>query len=262
VISGNTVFNASSGTAYSAQISLSGSPTQVSLQGNALYGLKENAWTLYAYDLSNILASDNNHIFQPYVEEHIAYGPSWQRYTFPGWQAFSGLEGNSTTNWFSQSPGEPSRGVIFYNPSKAPLAIDLGDRQYLDLEQQPVAGELLLPPFASVILVDNGAAQLSLASIHPALLGVDEAADFTLSVTGSGFTPQSAVLWDSSPRPTVFISSARLEASISAADVEAVGEYPVTVWDPQPEPGGSETSALLFRVVEQVLDVYLPQVGK
>jgi hypothetical protein len=36
----------------------------------------------------------------------------------------------------------------------------------------------------------------------------------------------------------------------------------VTVWDPQPEPGGSETQALLFRVVKQVLDVYLPQVGK
>ncbi len=103
VISGNTVFNASSGTAYSAQISLSGSQTQVSLQGNALYGLKENAWTLYTYDLSNILASDDNHIFHPYVDEHIAYGPSWERYTFAGWQAFSGQEGLSSTNWFSQA---------------------------------------------------------------------------------------------------------------------------------------------------------------
>jgi len=261
VISGNTVFNASSGTAYSAQISLSGSQTRASLEGNALYGLKENAWTLYTYDLSNILASDNNHIFHPYVAEHIAYGPSWERYTFPGWQAFSGLEGLSTTNWFSQPPGEPSRGAIFYNPSKAPLAIDLGSRQYLDLDQQPVAGSLVLPPFASMILVDNGPAQLSLASIHPALMGADEAADFTLSVTGSGFTPQSAVLWDDSPRPTVFVSSGRLEAAISAADVSAVGEHLVSVWDPQPAPGGSQTAALIFRVVEQVLDVYLPQVG-
>ncbi len=262
VISGNTVFNASSGTAYSAQISLSGSQTQVSLEGNALYGLKENAWTLYTYDLSNILASDNNHIFHPYIDEHIAYGPSWERYTFPGWQAFSGQEGLSSTNWFSQPAGEPSRGAIFYNPSKAPLAIDLGNRQYLDLDQQPVAGSLVLPPFASTILVDNGPAQLSLASIHPALVGADEAADFTLSVMGSGFTAGSTVLWDGDPRPTVFVSSGQLEAAISAADVEAVGEHLVSVWDPQPAPGGSETTALVLRVVEQVLDVYLPLVGR
>ena len=262
VISGNTVFNASSGSAYSAQISLSGSETRASLVANALYGLKENAWTLYAYDLSNILASDNNTIFHPYAAEHIAYGPSWARYTFSGWQAFSGLDSHSKTNWFSQPLGEELRGVIFYNPSKTALAIDLGDRQYLDLDQQHVAGELLLAPFTSRILVDNGPVSLSLVSIHPALLSVGDAADFTLAVTGAGFTPESVVRWEGGARPTVFVSSSHLEAAISAADVGAVGEYPVSVWDPQPAPAGSETPPLVLRVVAQVFDLYLPQVAR
>lgn len=259
---GNTVFNASMGTAYSAQISLGGSQTRVSLQGNAVYALQENAWTLYAYDLSNILTSDNNHIFHPYVEKHIAYGPSWARYSFAGWQTLSGYDAHSSTNWFTQPLGEASRGVIFYNASKTPLTIDLGNRQYLDLDQQPVAGSLVLPPFSSRVLVDNGAAQLSLTSIYPALISAAQATDFTLVASGSAFTPQSVVRWGGSPRPTVFVSSARLEASISAADVSAIGGYPVTVWDPNPAPVGSETAALVFRVVPQVFEVYLPLVGR
>lgn len=121
-----------------------------------------------------------------------------------------------------------------------------------------MAGSLVLAPFASKILVDNGAARLTLAGIHPALISVG-AADFTLIALGSGFTPQSAVRWDGSERPTVFISSARLEAAISAADVSAIGEHQVTVWDPQPAPGGSETAALVFRVVPEVFELYLPQ---
>jgi hypothetical protein len=254
----NTVFNASSGTAYSAQISLGGSQTQVSLGANAVYALKENAWTLYVSDLSNLLASDNNYLFHPYVEEHIAYGPSWERYTFAGWQALSGQDSHSKTNWFSQTQGEASRGVIFYNPTKTTTTIDLGSRQYLDLDQQPVAGSLVLPPFTSKILVDNGPAQLSLAGIHPALIGVG-AANFTLAATGSGFTPESLVRWDGSARPTVFVSSSRLEAAISAADVGAIGEYPVSVWDPQPAPSGSETAALVFRVTPKVFELYFPQ---
>ena len=258
-ITGNTIYNASSGTAYSAQIALSGSQTRASLQANAVYGLAENAWTLYAYDLSNILASDTNYIFHPYVDQHIAYGPSWTRQTFTEWQAFSGQDSHSKTNWFNQSPGEASRGAVFYNPAKTMATIDLGSRQYLDLDQEPLAGSLVLQPFTAKILVDNGPVSLTLTGIHPAMMSVDEAADFTLSVTGTGFTAGSLIRWAGSDRPTVFISSTRLEAAISAVDVGSTGDYPVTVWDPLPAPNGSETAALIFRVVPEVFDLYLPQ---
>jgi hypothetical protein len=261
-LNGNTVLNASSGTAYSAQISLGGSQTRVSLEANAVYGLAGNAWTLYAYDLGNILASDNNYIFHPYVDEHIAYGPAWSRYTFAGWQAFSGHDTHSQTNWFSQAPGETSRGVIFYNPTRAATRIDLGSREYLDLDQRTVAGSLTLKPFSSRILVDNGPAQLTLAGISPAFMAVDEAASFTLTASGTGFTLHSVVRWDGSDRPTVYINSSRLEAAISTADVETLGGYPVTIWDPSPAPGGSETAPLVFRVVPEVVRIYLAKVSR
>ena len=135
-ISGNTVFNASTGTAYSAQISLGGSETRATMSDNALYGLKSNAWTLYAA-ASTTSASDYNYFFHPYVSKHIAYGPSWTTLTFAQWKSTSGKDQNSTTNWFTQPVGEASRGKIYYNKGKTPITIDLGDRQYLDLDQNP-----------------------------------------------------------------------------------------------------------------------------
>jgi len=155
VISGNTVFNASSGTEYSAQIDLSGNETRASMSNNAVYGLKSNAWTLYTYNLSNILSSDYNYLFHPYVNQHIAHGPSWTRRTFSQWQAFSGWDIHSKTNWFTQPAGEVSRGMILYNATRSPITFDLGNRQYEDLDQQPVQGSLTLQPFTSKILVDT-----------------------------------------------------------------------------------------------------------
>ena len=155
IISDNTVFNASSGTEYSAQIDLSGSGTRATLSNNAVYGLKSNAWTLYTYDLSNILSSDYNYLFHPYVNQHVAYGPSWTRRTFSQWQAFSGRDSHSKTNWFTQPAGELSRGMVLYNPTLSPITYNLGSRQYHDLDQQPVQGSLTLQPFTSKILVDT-----------------------------------------------------------------------------------------------------------
>jgi len=252
-ITGNTVFNASSGTEFSAQIDLSGSETQASLSGNALYGLTDNAWTLYDYDLGNILSSDHNHLFQPYISQQIAYGPGWTRATFAQWQGLSGQDAHSNTNWFTQSQGQASRGRIFYNPGTAAIDFDLGSRQYLDLAQAPVVGSLTLPPYSSAILVDNGPAPLTLTGLTPALSALSAAANFTLTVTGTGFTPTSVVRWNGSSRPTSYSNSTHVSAAILAADVNTLGNYPVTVRE-----GVNETGAMMFHVVAEVFDEFLP----
>jgi hypothetical protein len=87
---------------------------------------------------------------------------------------------------------------------------------------------------------------------------VAEATDFTLTVNGTGFTPDSEERWNGGARPTVFVNTTRLTAAISAADVSTIGVYPVTVRDPFPAPGGTETPAVIFHVVAAVFDVYLP----
>jgi hypothetical protein len=255
---GNTVYNASSGTEYSAQIDVSGSVSQVSLSGNIMYGLKSNAWTLYAYSLGNLLSSDQNYIFHPYVSQNIAYGPSWTRYTFSQWQAFSGKDTHSKTNWFTQPTGEASRAKVFYNATKTPLTINLGSRQYLDLDQNPVMGTLTLMPFTSKVLIDNGLAPLILFSLNPNFISVSKASDFTLKVNGLGFTSSSVVRWNGSSRPTTYGDTDHLTATISVADVSTLGDYPVTVYDPSLGSGGSETQPLLFHVVTAVYELYLP----
>ena len=261
-IANNTVFNASSGTEYSAQIDLGGDETRATVTGNQLYGLNNEAWTLYAHDLSNLVTSDYNYLFHPYVNSHIAYGPSWTRYTFANWKTFSGLEAHSKTNWFTQPAGEASRARILYNSTQSPLTIDLGERQYLDLDQNSVIGSITLSPFTSKILIDNGPASLTLLNISPVLFDVDEATDFILTVDGAGFTANSVVRWDGSDRPTAWISSNHLTATVAAADVSTVGDFPVTVYDPAPAPSGTVTPPRMFHVVETIFRVYLPIVQK
>ena len=233
-IIGNTVFNASTGSEYSSHIDLGGGETRATITNNALYGLNNEAWTLYTSSLSNFVSSDYNYLFHPYVTKHIAFGPSWTRYSFGDWKTFSGWENHSKTNWFTQPTGEPSRGTIFYNDTKVATTIDLGNRQYLDLDQQPVMGSVTLSPFTSRILIDNGPAPLTLNAISPALSDVDEPTTFTLTARGFGFTANSVLRWNGSARPTTFVSGTQLRATIFLSDVNGLGDFPVTVYDPAP----------------------------
>ncbi|MFP4344703.1 MAG: hypothetical protein ACLFU8_08430 [Anaerolineales bacterium] len=254
----NTVYNASYGTAYAAHVSLGGSDARASLSGNVLYGLGVQAWTLYARDRANFVASDYNYLFHPYVEKHVAYGPSWARYSFAGWQAYSGLEGHSQTNWFTLEEGDAPRSRIFYNDTAVSQTYELGLRRYLDLDRNPVLGRITLAPFTSLVLVDDGEVGLALLGMTPRLWGVDEPSDFTLTVQGAGFTEGSRVRWSGADRPTGFVSHSVLTATIFAGDVDTVAHVPVTVYDPGTTP--TETAPLTFRVVATVARVYLPVV--
>ena len=50
-ITDNTVYNAATGTEYSAQLSLVADSTLAAVSSNILYGLNDEAWTLYASSL-------------------------------------------------------------------------------------------------------------------------------------------------------------------------------------------------------------------
>jgi hypothetical protein len=69
---------------------------------------------------------------------------------------------------------------------------------------------------------------------------------FTLAVAGGRFTPVSVVQWAGVDRPTVYVSSGRLEAQISAAEVARAGAPSVRVFTPGP---GGGLSAPLFAEV-------------
>lgn len=151
---GNTLYNNSWVWDYGAQVDLGDAPASLTVHsGNVLYGLDPEARTLAMDDPSRLGASDYNYFFNPYRAEHI-YADGDR--SLAAWQAYSGKDANSKEAWFALSPGETPRSQIFYNDTAQTKAIDLGAVQYLDLDQNVVAGSLTLPPFSSQVLVASG----------------------------------------------------------------------------------------------------------
>lgn len=66
-------------------------------------------------------------------------------------------------------------------------------------------------------------------------------AGFTLTVNGAGFVPTSIVNWNGSPRAATFVSKSQLTAAILAADIATVSTATVTVVNPSPGGGVSNT---------------------
>ena len=69
---------------------------------------------------------------------------------------------------------------------------------------------------------------------------------FNLTVIGSGFTPQSLVLWNGSPRITIFNSTTSMTAQIFETDIQNAGQAAIEVMTPTP--GGGTTTALMFMI--------------
>jgi hypothetical protein len=70
-------------------------------------------------------------------------------------------------------------------------------------------------------------------------------AAFTVTISGTNFFPTSMVDWNGSARPTTFVSSSSLHASITATDISAIGAAKITVVNP-PAMGGSSAPSMLF----------------
>lgn len=81
--------------------------------------------------------------------------------------------------------------------------------------------------------------------------------DFTLTVNGARFVPESVVQWNGSARPTTFVSNTQLTAAIPATDIATIGSASVTVVNP--EPGGGVSNAALFLISSPIPSVTFSQ---
>jgi hypothetical protein len=91
----------------------------------------------------------------------------------------------------------------------------------------------------------------SVTSLSPNTKNVGDPA-FTITVNGSNFVSGAVVRINGSDRTTTFFSSIQLTAQITAADVQSAGSFPVTVFNPAPGGGVSNSSNL---VVNNLLPV-------
>ena len=81
----------------------------------------------------------------------------------------------------------------------------------------------------------------TISSISPAT-AVAGSGGFTLTITGTNFVNGAVVRWNGSPRPTTFVSSTQLTAAIPASDIATAGTANVTVFNPAPGGGTSNTA--------------------
>ena len=68
----------------------------------------------------------------------------------------------------------------------------------------------------------------------------------TLTITGTGFVPQSQALFNGTPRPTTYTSSTSITATLTQADLGAAQVAQVSISNPAP--GGGVSQPLLFAV--------------
>ena len=98
----------------------------------------------------------------------------------------------------------------------------------------------------------------TISGLNPSSVGVGGPA-FTLTVNGTNFVRSSVVHWNGNARPTTYVGDTRLTASIPAADIATLGPANVTVFNPAPGGGTSNTAA--FEAVEQQY-IYLPGIKR
>jgi hypothetical protein len=70
--------------------------------------------------------------------------------------------------------------------------------------------------------------------------------NFTLTVTGSGFTSASTIYWGSTALATTYGSASQLTAQVTAADIAAAGTDAITVQTSSP--GGGTSNPMTFEV--------------
>ena len=69
---------------------------------------------------------------------------------------------------------------------------------------------------------------------------------FNITVHGTGFVSGAVVRWNNSPRATTFVSASQLTATLTAADVAFAGTSYVSVANPTP--GGGTSNSAIFTV--------------
>lgn len=139
-----------------------------------------------------------------------------------------------------QDGNSPAIGVFIANPSgfgNATMTVSIVPSHIVTAGDVPIR-ILNVGLIGSAQVGNNTLPVLASMSPNTAVAG---AAATTLSVTGSNFTSSSVVQWNGSARPTTFVSSTQLTASLTAADLASAGAATVNVLS-----GGNVSNSMSF----------------
>jgi trimeric autotransporter adhesin len=119
------------------------------------------------------------------------------------------------------------------NPATVPVTVSNGSALSNSMNFSVTAPASNLPAPATTAISPTGATAGS--------------GQFTLTVTGSNFSPCSAVQWNGTPGATTYLSPTQLSTVIPASNVTSVGSVPVTVFTPAPG-GGTSNPPISFTI--------------
>lgn len=95
---------------------------------------------------------------------------------------------------------------------------------------------------SAAVTFDVNSPAAAITSISP--LYVPTGSSATITITGSGFESNSVVLWNTSARPTTFVSTTVLQVALSAADLQNQGVGALKVSNPGPAASASSAAQL------------------
>ncbi|MGH9800537.1 MAG: IPT/TIG domain-containing protein, partial [Blastocatellia bacterium] len=104
---------------------------------------------------------------------------------------------------------------------------------------------------SGTIIVTGNYAQPTISQLSPSTTFV--AQPFTLTITGTGFSSASVAHWNGSPRTTIFISNTQLALAVSVGDLAAVGSVSITVVNPSP--GGGISNSLPLTISKPAITI-------
>lgn len=163
---------------------------------------------------------------------------------------------NGTAFPFTEMVLTVSNSVFTVVAPSSPLTVPANGQTTVSVRFKPTAAGAQSGTISvaglTVNLTGNGTASTPVNNPLPALTAIAPetasagGAAFTLTVTGTNFTPGSQVRWNGNARNTTFVSASSLTAAVAAADITAAGTAAVTVFNPTP--GGGTSSARTFTI--------------
>ena len=127
-------------------------------------------------------------------------------------------------------------------------------------EKRPDGGEpadavvpipIPIPRPIPIPIIFNPAPAISSLSPAGAIVG---GGDFTLSVFGSNFNPNSTAEWNQANQPTTFVSATQLNVQIAAANITSIISVTITVSNPgiNPTVGPAISNGVAFSVIPDI----------
>ena len=96
----------------------------------------------------------------------------------------------------------------------------------------------------------------AITSANPATVSAGSGASIT--ITGSGFVPQSVAQWNGTSRTTTYVSSTQLQVTLSASDLSASGTGSLTVVNSPPGGGSSGGTSITITYAAPTLASLFP----